>query len=1152
MLPDISDGLIIRAIQTYRMVEAGRDYWSRGLVRELNLDERERRATASVKGSAPAPYRVDLIFNGVGPGSRASSRCSCPVGIGCKHAAATLFALRAELNEKHRQVGTTAAPLLMPLAPTKPPAEANASPADLSPELAQWLIATAPLARPPKSAPGADHREIYYLVRPRPVSGKAKAANGKAKTEFDAGRGTPWRLAVEPVQVTLRANGNPVVSPQWAWRPELYGPDRGSAHITPEDRLLIRRLQLRIGEVDGSGALDGTAGLELLRRIIATGRGRWGSVKGPAMEWGVAIGGRFEWQTDIDARIRLTLAIEAAPSVIVAALAPPLAIDTKSGLLMSVETGVEPLLAEQLLRLPPVPPQSVQMLAARWGEVAPELVPAPVLPKIRELGMLAPTPVLTLLVDKVSMEELYHGFYRSSRKTRSEWALARLTFDYGAVEVDSASVGETLMVRDGDDLMRFTRDLSAEARASDRLLIAGLHPLGELEAVYPTDRQDWDFATTLRAGPADFAPFLVGDAERLRSEGWRVELAPDFPLELATLDADSLAFEIEAAGIDWFDLSLGAVVDGQRIDLVPALRSLLAALGPVEIDQLLQDEALLDPGATLPVMLEGGRVASLPLARIAPVLKALLLLAGSDGLPAGGGRLAIARTDLGMLAALEQTTPGFAWRGAEPLRALARRLATMRFEPVPPPPDFTATLRPYQQTGLDWLQALDGAGFGGLLADDMGLGKTVQTLAHIASLNALGRLNQGVLIVAPTSVLPNWLAEIENFVPHLSTLLLHGPDRRAQMDSIAEHDIVLTSYPLLVRDKDLLARTTFGLIVYDEAHNLKNPRTASHAAARLLSAERRIALTGTPVENRLTDAWALIDLVVPGLLGSLSEFGRTYRTPIEKHGDKQAKVRLARRLKPFLLRRTKEGVATDLPEKSLIPELIELGSEQMALHESQRLLMHQRVREEIARVGFMRAQIMVLSALTRLRQICCDPRLIGTYGTTPPASAKLERLLEMLDELIPEGRRIILFSQFTSMLDLIKLELDRRAISWVELTGKSKDRKTPVVRFQAGEVPLILVSLKAGGTGLNLTAADTILLFDPWWNPAIEAQAIDRAHRIGQTKPVFVHRLIAKGTIEEKILALQARKAAIAETLWSEDSSAVAQLSEEDIAFLLG
>jgi SNF2 family DNA or RNA helicase len=273
---------------------------------------------------------------------------------------------------------------------------------------------------------------------------------------------------------------------------------------------------------------------------------------------------------------------------------------------------------------------------------------------------------------------------------------------------------------------------------------------------------------------------------------------------------------------------------------------------------------------------------------------------------------------------------------------------------------------------------------------------------------------------------------------------------------------------------------------------------------------------------------------------------------LTSHLYSDARARLARKLKPFLLRRTKDAVAVDLPAKSILPVMIAPGAAQMALHESQRILMQQRVRDEIARVGLMRAQIMMLTALTRLRQICCDPRLLPGQGTKPPPSAKLERLLELLDKLIAEGRRIILFSQFTSMLDLIKPELDRRHHAWVEVTGKSRDRKTPVARFQQGEVPLILVSLKAGGTGLNLTMADTVILYDPWWNPAVEAQAIDRAHRIGQSKPVFVYRMIATGTIEEKILTLQQRKAALADTLWSEDVASPAHLTEDDIAFLLG
>ncbi|WP_298092765.1 DEAD/DEAH box helicase [uncultured Sphingomonas sp.] len=466
----------------------------------------------------------------------------------------------------------------------------------------------------------------------------------------------------------------------------------------------------------------------------------------------------------------------------------------------------------------------------------------------------------------------------------------------------------------------------------------------------------------------------------------------------------------------------------------------------------------------------------------------------------------------------------------------------------------SATLRPYQQVGFDWLEALGRAGFGGLLADDMGLGKTVQTLAHIVSRKAASADPSlaPVLILAPTSVLPNWQAEIARFAPGLSVLLRHGAARHGDATPIGGYDVVLTSYPLLVRDADILAAEAFSLIVFDEAHVLKNPRTSSHVAAKRLKAQRRIALTGTPVENRLIDAWALFDLVVPGLLGSQRDFQRIYRTPIEKHGDGEVRARLARKLRPFLLRRTKDAVATDLPAKSVMQVAVTPTTAQMALHESQRLVMQQRVRDEIARVGLMRAHIMVLTALTRLRQVCCDPRLLPNHGAKPPSSAKLERLLELLGELIPEGRRIILFSQFTSMLDLIKPELDKSGYGWVELTGTSRDRRTPVARFQAGDVPLILVSLKAGGTGLNLTAADTVILYDPWWNPAVEAQAIDRAHRIGQQKPVFVYRMIANGTIEEKILDLQHRKAALADALWSDEAATSAGLTQEDIDFLLG
>ena len=405
-------------------------------------------------------------------------------------------------------------------------------------------------------------------------------------------------------------------------------------------------------------------------------------------------------------------------------------------------------------------------------------------------------------------------------------------------------------------------------------------------------------------------------------------------------------------------------------------------------------------------------------------------------------------------------------------------------------------------------------------------------------------------------MLPNWQAEIARFVPELRCVLWHGNDRHNLHDRLDNADIIVSSYPLLVRDIKHFAAETLSLILFDEAQMLKNPKTAGFKAAKALKANQIIALSGTPVENQLTDLWSLMDLVTPGLLGSLDQFKRTLDRPITRDDDPAAKALLRRRLRPFMLRRTKDEVASDLPDKTEMQEWVDLEKNQLTAYESLRLLMQKRVRDEIARVGLLRSQIVFLDALLKLRQLCCDPRLLpqttAKNADKHAGSAKLARLMEMLPELLREGRRIILFSQFTSMLDLIKPELDALAIAYVEIRGETQDRNTPVRRFQAGDVPLILISLKAGGTGLNLTAADTVILYDPWWNPAVEAQAIDRAHRIGQTRPVFVHRLIAKGTIEEKILGLQDKKRALAAMLWEGDSATQAKLTEADIAYLLG
>ncbi|MFZ2627801.1 MAG: DEAD/DEAH box helicase, partial [Rugosibacter sp.] len=443
----------------------------------------------------------------------------------------------------------------------------------------------------------------------------------------------------------------------------------------------------------------------------------------------------------------------------------------------------------------------------------------------------------------------------------------------------------------------------------------------------------------------------------------------------------------------------------------------------------------------------------------------------------------------------------------------------------------------YQQAGLDWLQFLREYGLAGILADDMGLGKTVQALAHLHLEKVSGRADRPSLVVATTSLMMNWKNEAAQFTPDLKVVVLHGKDRAERFADMAGADIILTTYPLLVRDRDTLLAHEYHLLVMDEAQFIKNPKAQSHQVARQIKARHRLSLTGTPLENHLGELWAQFDFLMPGLLGRAKMFGTVFRTPIEKQGDEEMRLRLVERIRPFLLRRTKEQVLQDLPPRTEIVRWVELEGGQRDIYESLRVVFDKKLRQALAEHGAGRSQIMILDALLKLRQVCCDPRLVKLpaaealvrKGAAP--SAKLVTLMEMLEELLDENRKVLLFSQFTSMLALIEEELAKRNIPYAKLTGQTRDRETPINDFQSGRVPLFLISLKAGGTGLNLTAADTVIHYDPWWNPAVEEQATARAHRIGQDKPVFVYKLMTQGTVEERILALQNRKRGLADRL---------------------
>ncbi len=470
---------------------------------------------------------------------------------------------------------------------------------------------------------------------------------------------------------------------------------------------------------------------------------------------------------------------------------------------------------------------------------------------------------------------------------------------------------------------------------------------------------------------------------------------------------------------------------------------------------------------------------------------------------------------------------------------------------VPKPRNLKATLRPYQKEGFSWLVFLHGLATGGILADDMGLGKTLQTIGLLLWLKNKNKKGLS-LVVAPTSVVPNWKREIEKFAPSLRPLIWQGPDRHKHAESLKDVDVLITSYALIRRDEEFLQGLDLKYAILDEAQHIKNPLSATARAAKRLQTERRLALTGTPIENRLSEIWSIFDFVSPGLLGSLSEFDEKYVKPIDK-GEESAVNRLRAAIHPFVMRRTKGEVAQDLPEKIEQEMVVAMADGQGQLYEQILRQVRESVLSEIDQQGVANSQIQILAALTRLRQVACDPRLLKLEAEFDEEdSGKLSALRDLVQEATSGGHRVLVFSQFVHMLKLIREVLDEDQVSYEYLDGATKDRQERVDRFNTDEsLSVFLISLKAGGTGLNLTGADTVVHFDPWWNPAVEDQATDRAHRIGQRKVVSVYRLIAKGTVEEKILKLSEKKRTLVSNVLSSEGSPVKGLSREDVEQLL-
>jgi superfamily II DNA or RNA helicase len=497
----------------------------------------------------------------------------------------------------------------------------------------------------------------------------------------------------------------------------------------------------------------------------------------------------------------------------------------------------------------------------------------------------------------------------------------------------------------------------------------------------------------------------------------------------------------------------------------------------------------------------------------------------------------------------------------------------------PPLGDLETVLRPYQKQGVAWLGFLRENRFGGILADEMGLGKTLQTLAFLRFIRQTQPGVGPMLIVCPTSLVFNWVAEARKFTPELKVLALQGPDRHTRFEQIQAHDIVVTSYALIRRDAERYRELEFDTVALDEAQHIKNRQTQNAQAVKAVRARHRIVLTGTPLENSVLDLWSIFDFLMPGYLGTARDFRERYELPIAKEKDAKAQMRLARRLRPFMLRRLKAEVASDLPAKLEQVAFCELTPDQRSVYQQVIEASRKEVLEAVGAQGVAKSRMVVLTALLRLRQVCCDLRLLklpkrsdgvmecGSDAKTSPAlqysdtptlpsaassSGKLDMFGELLEEVIDGGHRVLVFSQFVGMLTLLKEKLTAEGIEFCDLDGSTTDRAGVVDRFQTNAtIPVFLISLKAGGVGLNLTGADTVVHFDPWWNPAVEDQATDRAHRIGQTKVVTSYKLITRDTVEEKILTLQNRKREIIQATIGGEEEFAAALNWEEIQELL-
>ncbi|MGB2739796.1 MAG: DEAD/DEAH box helicase [Cognaticolwellia sp.] len=1050
-------------------------------IKTCALDGETIRGVVFSERSREVSYLTRLVFDG--KFDDISSYCDCYVGRDCKHGAALA---QCFIGEHFDQNNTASSEKVID----------------------KWLSRFQ--AQPSRYQSNSQHKALLYFLKPNSYNEDDYYTLGIKSARAKNSGGWSHALSGEHSASTLI----------------------NSAYATNEDVDVLTEL-MRTNQFG-----DNIKYFDLFERIIKTNRCFWHTNYdlNEAMTLGEPLEAQWQWLALGNQLHTLQLIfMEPSSSIIIIKAQPLCYYDEEKNCFGQINTNTQCNFEADLLNSPVFEEDKLPWIMSKLSMSLGEAVQR--LPKPK-----------TEFSQELTKPEVYLHF-STPAEANPQTGTVRVNFSYRGTLVNPHN--ESLTVSPAnltDNKVKLYRDLAFEQTVIDKLttLKFSAQPKPKRYTFTNEDYLNKDKTpkyTMLMQGRYCWHHFLHQEVQVLKDLDWHISFTDDFYYKALATDSVFDAEVIETDDHDFFSLGLNLTIDGKKM---PAFPILLGAIEQLPKSALVdrEKEQMIAPDSPIYVDLDNGDFVALRYQSVQPILKQFIELFMPNALN-NDGTLALSRFQghqtLSML-----DDQGLIATGTDKLRALADKLRDFQqVTTVPVPEGLNATLRTYQHQGLNWLQFLREYQLNGILADDMGLGKTIQALAHLLIEKQQGRLTKPVLIVAPTSVIFNWANEIEKFTPQLSYQVLHGSKRQQHFDCLESMeegknkvDIIITSYALIIKDLELYREQQFYYLILDEAHYIKNTKTKLYQAFLLLKSQHKLCLTGTPMENHLGEFWAQFNFLLPGFLGGQRQFTKLFRTPIEKHSDQERKQLLNQRIKPFILRRTKDKIATELPAKTEIIQTLRIEGKQAELYESVRLAMDSRLKDIIADKGLKRSQIEVLDALLKLRQVCNHPKLLSLEGAKKVnQSAKLDYLMETLPEQIDEGRKILIFSQFTSMLALIEEELVGAGIDFVKLTGSTTNRQAVVDKFQQGEVPVFLISLRAGGVGLNLTAADTVIHFDPWWNPAVENQATDRAYRIGQDKPVFVYKYIIENSIEEKIQKIQQNKAALAKALLSEEVS---------------